>query len=354
MRAIIKREIKNYLKRPLFWLGIMIVIMGVYNATAPYLETHYLSPGEKIHNDYPETIHSGDVYEGYIPAAEEQQRKIWNEKIRETLRLEFQMSEQEVQNIMEHMDKMEIEEACAYLEENYEFYSAGSEYEASAYYKGTWEEINAYLEQKLSEHAFSYYFARKFADFAGLYMGFFATVLLSVLFWNDTRKNNYELLHTKPVKSVNYILGKVGGGFGVCLFVLAILNLLFWVLCLVYTKDSGFEVRLWDFIKDTVLYILPNMLMIICVYMLVGLLFKNPLPGVPFLILYMLYSNLGGYNAKGEYGYYGRPLAIMVRFPGQLFDTAPPPLAMLNQSMLIIFSVFIIWISILLWKRRRM
>ncbi len=31
-----------------------------------------------------------------------------------------------------------------------------------------------------------------------------------------------------------------------------------------------------------------------------------------------------------------RPLAIMVRFPGQLFDTTPPPMALLNQSLLII------------------
>ena len=41
---------------------------------------------------------------------------------------------------------------------------------------------------------------------------------------------------------------------------LTILNILFWVLCRIYTKDSGFEVRLWDFVASTVLYILPNML----------------------------------------------------------------------------------------------
>lgn len=32
------------------------------------------------------------------------------------------------------------------------------------------------------------------------------------------------------------------------------------------------------------------------------------------------------------FGYYGRPLAIMVRFPGQFFDTTPPPMALVNQS----------------------
>ena len=172
--------------------------------------------------------------------------------------------------------------------------------------------MNAYLDKKLETKTFSFYYSRKFADFTGLFMGFFATILLSVLFLQDTRKHTYELLHTKPISAGKYVLGKVSAGFAVCLLVLAILNVLFCLLCFVYTKDSGFEVRLWDFLVSTVLYIVPNMLMIVCVYTLISLLFKNPLPGVPLLILYMVYSNMGGRNAEGVYGYWGRPLAIMV------------------------------------------
>ena len=112
--------------------------------------------------------------------------------------------------------------------------------------------------------------------------------------------------------------------------------------------------QLWDFVVSTVLYILPNMLMIVSIYTLISLIFKNPLPGVPLLILYMVYSNMGGRTAEGVYGYWGRPLAIMVRFPGQLFDTTPPPMVLLNQSFLILASVVIILFSIQLWKRRRM
>ena len=175
-----------------------------------------------------------------------------------------------------------------------------------------------------------------------------------VLFLQDTKKHTYELLHTKPISAGKYVLGKVIAGFVTCLIALTILNLLFWVLCLIYTKDSGFEVRLWDFVVSTALYILPNMMMIVSVYTLISLLFKNPLPGVPLLILYMVYSNMGRRNAEGVYGYWGRPFAIMIRFPGQLFDTTPPPMALLNQSFLILASVAIILISIQIWKRRRM
>ena len=39
MIAIFKREIKNYLKRPLFWVGILLVLYGVFNTPSPYLTT---------------------------------------------------------------------------------------------------------------------------------------------------------------------------------------------------------------------------------------------------------------------------------------------------------------------------
>ena len=64
MTAILKREIKNYLKRPFFWLGLLVVIYGVFSNTSPYLATHYLEAGEEVVNEYPDTVHVGDVYEG--------------------------------------------------------------------------------------------------------------------------------------------------------------------------------------------------------------------------------------------------------------------------------------------------
>ena len=254
--------------------------------------------------------------------------------------------------MIDEMKGMDIAEASRHLEE-YGFYDAHYEYVNTAYHKGTREEINAYIAGKLKNKTFSYYFSRKFADFAGLFMGFFATVLLSMLFMQDTRRNTYELLHTKPVSAGKYLSGKVGGGFAVCLIILAVLNLVFFGLCLVSAGDSGFTVRLSDFLLATCLYILPNMLMIVSVYSLVSLLCKSPLPAVPLLLLYIVYSNMGSRNAEGIYGYDGRPLAIMVRFPGGFFDTSPPPMALLNQSSLILAAVCIIFLAVQIWKRRR-
>lgn len=359
MRAILKREIKNYLKRPLFWVGVLIVIFGVYQQVKPYLMIHYVSSEEELQiltKDYPETIHDADVSDGYVPTNEKDRRRIWEESIQEVLVSDpgFHLTKEEAKAVIEETQGMDIHAACDYLEQEYSFYRAIYYWEIAAYHKATKEEINSYIESKLEKKSFSYYFSRKFADFSGLYMCFFATLMLAVLFWQDTRKNTYELLHTKPIGAAKYVLGKTAGGFLVCLFVLLILNLVFWTACRIFTKSSGFEVQLTDFLVATVLYILPNMLMIVCVYSLISLLFQNPLPAVPLLILHMVYSNMGKRNEDGIFGYYGRPLAVMVRFPGGVFDTTPPPMVVLNQSFLVLASVAILIISVQLWKRRRM
>lgn len=353
MLSILKREIKNFMKKPLFWIGMVFVALGVFQSVSPYLGTRYLSEEETISDDDPDTAYEGEVYEGYVPSTEKQKREIWEAAVRETITTEFQMDQEEVESALSKIRVMGITQACEYLEAVYGYYGAAYLYEEAAYHKGTREEINAYIAEKLENKTFSYYFSRKFADFAGLYMGFFAAVMLSVLFMQDTRKNTYELLHTKSVSAGKYMAGKTAGGFAVCFIVLAALNFIFWILCCVSTRSSGFEVRLLDFITATCLYILPNMLMIVSIYGLISVLFKSPLPAVPLLFLYMVYSNMGSRNAEGRYGYYGRPLAIMVRFPGQFFDTAPPPMALLNQSFLILASIGILLISIQLWKRRR-
>ena len=352
MWSILKREVKNYGKNPLLWLGIAIGVFMVFQNVSPYLNIHYIGEGEIFVNDDPQMYGEGDVLDGYVPTENGLRRELWEERIRETLISEFKMDHAGAQSVIDEMKGMNISTACAHLE-GYGFYGANYEYENTAYHKGTRGEINSYISQKLENRSFSYYFSRKFADFAGLFMGFFATVFLSFLFMQDTRRNTYELLHTKPIGAGKYLSGKVGGGFAVCLIVLAALNLIFFGICFVSTRNSGFEVRLTDFLLASCFYILPNMLMIVSVYSLISLLLKSPLPAVPLLFLYIVYSNMGSRNTEGIYGYYGRPLAIMVRFPGDFFDTAPPPMALLNQSFLILAAICIIFLSMQIWKRRR-
>ena len=353
MKAIIKREIKNFLKNPVFWAGLIIMLAGIYQILQPYLNLHYFASNEEIQNISVASLEDADVMDGYIPISDEERRENGYAEIHQTMTDEMQLTTEEADAAINAIRGMTTEEACSYLETEYRYFGAEYSLENSRYKQGDVSEVNTYIQEKMQEHTYSYYFARKYADFAGLFMAFFATILLAFLFLRDTRKDTYELLHTKPISAWQYILGKVGSGYIILMMVLAVLTIVFGGLCIANGVTQGFSVNPLDFLIADVLYIMPNMLMIVCVYAIAALIFKNPLPETPLLFLYIIYSNMGGTAVNGQYGYQGRLLSIIVRFPGRFFDTEMPPMLLLNQTFLILASVSIICIAIYVWNRRR-
>lgn len=356
MKAILKREIKGYLKNPIFWFGLLLVTIGIYQSVSSYLDIHYFQSDKEIQSNQVNVITDADITDGYVPSTQEEQMLLASEEIKKILIEQEICSTKEAEAAAGKIKTMTLEEANAYLEKEYGFYGAQYIFEDAKYHQGTVQEVNGYIKEKLQEHSFSYYFGRKFADFLGVHMAFFAAVILSVLYFGDTRRSTYELLHTKAISSGAYIMGKTLGGFFVLLISCGILNLIFTVLCISHEMEAGFTVRMGDVFalaKASCLYVLPNMLRIVCVYTIVAVLFKNPFPAVPLLVLYIIYSNMGSTGPDGTYGYYGRPLAIMVRFPGRFFDTAPPPMAVWNQLFLLAASAAVTVLAVQVWKRRR-
>lgn len=358
MKAIIKRELKNYLKNPVLWIGLALMVFQLYQILNPYLQIHYFQTEKELQEVEPDNKSDVDIMEGYVLSTKEEQADLAYGRIKKAMVKQLDMTEEEAAVILDEMRQknMSVNALEEELVEKYDFHSKyGVKYyfETSEYHKADVKEANAYIKENLKGHTFSYYFAKKFSDFCGLFLSFFSTILLAFLFIRDTRKDTYELLHTKPMSPAGYVGGKIGGGFLAMCAVWGVLVIVFGGLCEFYGRRAGFPVSIWDFLKTASVYILPNILMITCIYAAVALIFKNPLPAVPLLFLYIMYSNMGSIGPGGEYGYFGRPLAILVRFPGKFFDTSPPPLALLNQSALLLAAVLIMVITSTIWKRRR-
>ena len=116
----------------------------------------------------------------------------------------------------------------------------------------------------------------------------------------------------------------------------------FFALSAVAGIRNGLPVSLIEFLIPAVCYMLPNVLMIVSGYTIIALGFRNPLPGVPFLFLYLMYSNMGPL----------RPLAITVRFDGGFLE-AVAPRAVYNQVFLLVVSAGLLFMASAIWKRRR-
>lgn len=355
MKVIIKRELKSYLKNPIYIVGILLLFFQVFQILQPYLKLHYWENDAQVGAARLKHTNDADVMEGYLPSTQQEQIEIALPDICKSLNESLDLSKDETDELAKMFLEKEYdqEEIMSYLVEHYDYVNADYYFQEAEFRQGTAEEVNAYMDEKFSEMRYSQFFAGKYVDFAGLFFVFFASVLMAFLFLQDTRKNTYELLHTKPVAAWQYVAGKIAGGFAALLLPLTVFTGIFTFLCMRNGIKQGFPVAVWDLFAAAVFYILPNLLMVICVYALAAFLFKNPLPATPFLILYMVYSNMGSIGPDGEYGYYGRPLAIIVRFPGLFLDTSPPPLALMNQTALLFASMGIIWICVKLWKKRR-
>ncbi len=117
MGVILKREVKNYVKSPLLWIGIAAVAFMVFQNVRPYLQIHYLAEGEEIVNEYPETFRDGDVFDGYVPIEGEQRRKAWEERIQKTLLSAFLLDPAGAQAVIDEMKEMDVPAACNYLED---------------------------------------------------------------------------------------------------------------------------------------------------------------------------------------------------------------------------------------------
>nr|WP_294469852.1 ABC transporter permease subunit [uncultured Sellimonas sp.] len=358
MKAVMKREVKNYLKNPLFWVGIVVVIFGLFQILSPYLEVKYFRTEQEVKAAKPENIDDADIMNGYVKSTEEERMDLAKNKLLSMIVKDGSADKKEVQRTLDEICSSgksvdEISDAIGELYGYPEGYSLHYYYMKYEYHLGTVEEINASLKAKLSAHSYSWYFGRKFADFGGVYLAFFSAVLLAFLFIRDTRRDTYELLHTKPITAGAYIFGKAAGGFLSVGIVWMILVIVFFFISLAAGIRNDLPVSLIEFLIPAVCYMLPNLLMITSVYVIIALIFKNPLPGVPLLFLYLFYSNMGSIGPDGEFGYYGRPLAILVRFPGGFLDTAPPPMTIWNQIFLLVASAVFLFGAAAIWKRRR-
>ena len=109
MKAIIKRNLKNYLKNPIFWIGLIVVLISMYQTLAPYLSIHYVKSDEtfrkvKMASDW-------DVMEGCIPATPDKERELWEKEIVKILQDTengFGMSEVEAEAVISEMKQMKI------------------------------------------------------------------------------------------------------------------------------------------------------------------------------------------------------------------------------------------------------
>lgn len=356
MKAIIEREVRNCIKNPLFFIGVLAIVVLLIYHLSPYFGIHYFSESEVLSKKSVEDISDIDIMDGYIPMTESEKFNQGLKDLYSTLVDNLGVSEAEANSAVSYIKEkdMDAEQATAYILDTYSIAGSNMFILSSNDVKlATVEEANEYIEEALSESTFTKYFAREYSDYLNVGLIIYAIIFFAFLFIYDIKRGICELLHTKPIKSYEYVLGKINGGLIPMLIALAVITAFFDVWLMIWCNKQGFPCNALDIWISVLIFNVPNLIFIISFYAFIALLFKNPLPALPILMLHFLYSNLGSYDENGIYGYTIRPLSLIVRFNGAFFETSYSTTAITNQIVLIIAAFCMVAGSMYIWERRR-
>ena len=144
MKVIISREIKNYLRNPLYWIGALIIMATVFLCLKDYLNIRWYSVDEILTKPDDVTEDDADVYYGYIAAdeivSEEEKYERGLDHVREDFIQVFGMSEAEADEAVNDIKSrhMSIAETLSYMEEEYSYYG-GNVFEGGSNIKATTE-----------------------------------------------------------------------------------------------------------------------------------------------------------------------------------------------------------------------
>lgn len=356
MWKIVKCDVKRLLKNPFYYIGFLLIVANVWMSCKGYLEIHYFQEDYKPAELSSEERVELDVNKGYILPLDERERiKIGLEGFKEMMIDNNVMSASEADSLIDEIlnQNMNAEEALNYLNTEKNIHIASDIFSNDNCLKAaTGNELNEYINEKLSQDNYTSYFGRKFVDYFGINLIILISVVLIFLTMYDYSKNTYELLHTKVLSAPRYIMAKVSSGVLSIMFFVVIIAIVFDVIVTWYGMKQGFSVNILDLWKYVLLFTLPSVVFTVCFNIFITSLLKKPIIAIPLMMLLLLYANQG-LLVSGEYTYKHRLFQVTSRFPGLFFETSTDNILFANQILLIVLSVIMIIVSCKIWERRR-
>ncbi|MBU5438464.1 ABC transporter permease [Tissierella sp. MSJ-40] len=155
---------------------------------------------------------------------------------------------------------------------------------------GTVKEVNKNLRSWLGDKAYTYEVSMNYADLAQLVGGILILPIFALLFSKDRRYRMNELIHTKQVKSHEYVLGRYFGcflSFFLSVFILGIC--VDSIICIKFGR-AGWNTRFLDMIVQILIYVLPSLLFASALIVTLSLVFKNGMAVIPIYILYFIFN----------------------------------------------------------------
>lgn len=150
MRGIIKMTIKDIIKQPFYYIGLILCCCYVYVNLCQYLNVQYFENDSQIVTLDENSISDADIINGYIPVNDNEKEQLALSTIYKNLVEELDVEPNEAKDVIkEYKQGISIDDFANYLDENYGYKSAEYAFYDANMKQATIEEANNYIREKL-------------------------------------------------------------------------------------------------------------------------------------------------------------------------------------------------------------
>lgn len=358
MTAIIKYNIKRMISNPLFWVLTILAGAAIFASMWKYCSSFgYLKEDVSI-IDSQHLEHRGEVTDGYIPRSDKEINDQLMEQYESLANIMVSFlgyPEKETYETMEYLknSQLSLVEQNKYLDEKYHTREI-SFYYLSRMKKSTVQEANQYMKSMFRKHSYTYYVSFKYAEQAATYIYLLCIIVFAFSFYSETKKDVYELLHTKPFAKGAYVMGKIISNLLVGLIPLGIITLAYDVVLVIHASREHLPFHIWDIWLAVLLLVLPVLFFFSALYMLISLIFMNSIPAVAISIA-LFYSSAMGFPDDNvtRFDYLLHPFGLVAYFPYSIFFGQYTYQLVLNFLGVFFLGIVLSVFSEILWQKRR-
>lgn len=345
---------KRMFKNVPFLFGATVMILLMIFFCRPYLKYLPLTSQQDIIDLVKKT---GDEMDVHIPVNDVNERiKIAIESLKANLK-ESGMDDKKIDEIVYKIgsSNMSIEEIGIYLQVEFNIYGFIDIYNNTKSKLAYFNETKQYIDNQLKKEAYSAYFSRRFADLLGTICILYILMVFPFLFESDFKNGMLDLLHSKTIAPVKYVLGKTLGALLSVLTVIIITTGIFSIWLQIKGGISTIPVNFFDIWKYTAWWILPSIFYAAFLLVFLSIFFRTGIAPIPVYIIYFLWSSMPSRLSDGSVYLPVNPFFIYVRYQDLFFkDIDQIRISAISVNRMIIISLMfvLIFLSLKAWQGR--
>lgn len=191
--------------------------------------------------------------------------------------------------------------------------------------------------------------AREAADYMGITAGLFPVFIASFILIRDKRSRMQELICSRSVSPLNYIISKYAAVCAAVSLPYIILDTLYTYAYYRMSKFNNYSIDIFAFYRYTIWWVIPTILFTIALGMLISAVFNNGIAAIPVQFMLWVYSIT---TLKGNYSF-GRFIIRFNTFGDYDNYIKWSRSIMENRIFYIAVSAALILVTVAVWSKKR-